>query len=129
MKLRILAILSVSLVSTVHAQVTIQQTTDTKPIDLFRAAIDSPTGNFRAQVFGQLAQQVQQAIGAPNTPVFADIKTVQSFKQEGCKRLAMTLSTPEHKMKLTNGTMAPFAATWTLNICRNGKPPVETVTK
>jgi hypothetical protein len=109
------------------AQVAIQESQVTRPIDLFRAAIDSPTGSFRTQVYGPLAQKVQQSVGAPNTPVFAEITTVETFKQEGCKRLAMKLSTPQHQMKLSSGGMAPFAATWTLNVCRDGSPPMEAV--
>ncbi len=107
------------------AQVAFLPASETKPIDLFRAAIDSPTGSIRTQVYGQMAQRIQQAIGAPGTPVFAEVKTVHSFKQEGCKRLAMTLSAPNHQMKTSDGGSQPLAATWTLNVCRDGSPPVE----
>lgn len=124
---RTLIFLGMFLAPAAFAQVAIQQSADTKPIDLFRAAIDSPSGSIRTQVYGQLAQRIQQAVGAPDAPVFAEVKTVQKYKQEGCRRLAMTLSTPSHKMKLSNGDMAPFAATWTLNVCRDGLPPMEAV--
>jgi len=122
-----LAILAAALAPLAHAQVALQQTADTKPMDLFRAAIDSPTGSIRTQVHGPLAQKIQQAIGAPGTPVFAEVTTVESFKEEGCKRLAMTLSTPKHRMKTSDGGSMPFAATWRLNVCRNGRPPTESI--
>lgn len=124
---KILATLSVVLAPAAFAQVAVQQTADTKPMDLFRAAIDSPTGSIRTQVHGQLALKVQQAIGAPGTPVFAEVKTIESFKEEGCKRLAMTLSTPSHLMKTSDGGSRPFAATWRLNICRDGRPPTDSI--
>jgi len=124
---KVLAILSVVLAPATYAQVAVQQTADTKPMDLFRAAIDSPTGSIRTQVYGQLALKVQQAIGAPGTPVFAEVKTIESFKEEGCKRLAMTLSTPSHLMKTSDGNSRPFAAIWRLNICRDGRPPTESI--
>lgn len=123
----VLAILLAVLAPTTYAQVAVQQTADTKPMDLFRAAIDSPTGSIRTQVYGQLALKVQQAIGAPGTPVFAEVKTIESFKEEGCKRLAMTLSAPSHLMKTSDGGSRPFAATWRLNICRDGRPPTDSI--
>jgi hypothetical protein len=123
----VLTIIALFMVPLAHAQVVFQQESETKPIELFKAAIDSPTGSIRTQVYGRLAQQVQQAVGAPGTPVFAEISTVKSFKEEGCKRLAMTLSTPQHLMKTSDGGAKPFAATWTLNVCRDGKPPAESI--
>lgn len=124
---KLLVVLSIASVPTAYAQVVMQQPADTKPMDLFRAAIDSPTGSIRTQVHGQLALKVQQAIGAPGTPVFAEVKTIESFKEEGCKRLAMTLSTPSHLMKTSDGGSRPFAATWRLNICRDGRPPTDSI--
>lgn len=80
---KVLAILSVVLAPATYAQVAVQQTADTKPMDLFRAAIDSPTGSIRTQVYGQLALKVQQAIGAPGTPGLAEVKTMGVPRKRG----------------------------------------------
>ena len=93
---------------------------------LFASAIDAPDGRAHTIVEGKVARDIQQKIGT-TAPVVADVRTVKSWQQEGCKRLAVKLSTPDFKMKTTAGQMGPFGIEYQLNVCRDGHPPAESI--
>ena len=93
---------------------------------LFAHAIDAPDGRAHVTVEGKVARDIQQKIGT-TAPVVADVRTVKSWQQAGCKRLAVKLTTPDFKMKTSAGQMRPFGVEYELNVCRDGQPPAETI--
>lgn len=94
--------------------------------DLLKAAIDAESGSIRREVSGPIAAMIRQAIQQPDARVFLTVETVHAFAQEGCKRLAFTYST-EKPVRGTDGREHPMAMTVTLNACRDGSPPRESV--
>ena len=99
---------------------------DTDFRTLFVRAIDAPDGRAHAVIEGKVARDIQQRIGT-TAPVVAEVRTVESWREAGCKRLAVKLSTPDYKMKTTAGQMQPFGVEFQMNVCRDGHPPAETV--
>lgn len=94
--------------------------------DLLKAAIDAESGSIRREVSGPIAAMIRQAIQQPDARVFLTVETVHAFAQEGCKRLAFTYST-DKPVRGTDGREHPMAMTVTLNACRDGSPPRESV--
>ena len=93
---------------------------------LIKAAIDAPDGRAEAIVEGKLSRAIQQAIGT-SAPVVAEVRTLKSWREPGCRRLAVRLSTPQFKMKTSTGESEPFGVEYQLNVCRDGRPPAEAI--
>ena len=93
---------------------------------LLVSAIDAPDGRAQAIVEGKVARDIQQRIGT-TASVVAEVRAIKSWQQEGCKRLAVKLSTPNFKMKTTGGKMEPFGVEYQINVCHDGHPPPESI--
>ena len=99
---------------------------DTDFRSLLAAAIDAPDGRAQGIVEGKLSRAIQQAIGT-GAPVVAEVRTLKSWREPGCRRLAVRLSTPQFKMKTSTGRSEPFGVEYQLNVCRDGRPPAEAI--
>lgn len=91
---------------------------------LLLQAIDAEDGKAQAWLSGEIAQKLKQQINAPaGTRVQAAVSTVSQIRP-GCKRLALSLSTPTFAMATVKGTKEPFQVTYSMDLCRDGKPPM-----
>ncbi|MFN3958237.1 MAG: hypothetical protein ACK4Q6_12110, partial [Tepidimonas ignava] len=63
-----------------------------------------------------------QATGS-SAPVLAEVSTIKSFQQEGCKRLQLRLRQGDVTDK--EGRRGEIAFTYDFNLCRDGTPPTE----
>lgn len=53
----------------------------------------------------------------------AEVTTIKSFKQEGCKRLNVRLT--QANVPTKDGQTIDFAIDYGINLCRDGSPPTE----
>lgn len=94
---------------------------------LLLRTLDEPGGRVSEYLEGALARRVQGALRT-DRPVLAEVSTIKSYEEPGCKQLALRLSVPGHVMPTKDGEMAKAPAVeYHLNICRNGLPPASMV--
>lgn len=85
-------------------------------------AIDAPGGRASGILRGPVADQF--ASGTKSTsPVEIEVTTLNSFKQEGCKRLNVRLK--QANVPTKDGRMTEFGVDYGINLCRDGSPPTE----
>jgi len=89
---------------------------------LMLEAIDAPSGTARGVIVGPIAGKFGATTGSV-APIVAEVSTLKSFKQEGCKRLNVRLKQGNVPMK--DGRLADFGVSYGLNLCRDGSPPTE----
>jgi hypothetical protein len=58
---------------------------------LLLAAIDASDGRASGFILGQIAEKFKRTTGS-SAPILAEVSTIKSFKQEGCKRLNVRLT-------------------------------------
>ena len=87
-------------------------------------AIDAPDGKSAGVLVGAVAEKIVSTTGS-SAPVRAEVITIKSFKQEGCKRLNLRLSQADVPTK--NGKKTVLAMDYGINLCRDGNPPFEGV--
>lgn len=97
-----------------------EQFTDTKALLL--RAIDAYDGRAQGEIVGPIADKFRETTKS-SAPVMAEVTTIKSFKQEGCKRLNMRLK--QANVPTKDGKTAEFAIDYGINLCRDGSPPVE----
>lgn len=91
-----------------------------KPILL--EAIDAPDGAARGTIVGPIARKLNMTTGSSGT-VVAEVTTLKSFRQEGCKRLKLRLK--QQDVPAQGGKLGEFGISYVLNLCRDGSPPSE----
>ncbi|WP_126448350.1 hypothetical protein [Sulfuricystis multivorans] len=96
------------------------QYTNTK--DLLVQAIDAPDGRAQGEIVGPIEDKFRETTKS-SAPVIAEVTTLKSFKQEGCKRLNLKLS--QANVPTKDGGMTEFAVNYGINLCRDGSPPTE----
>lgn len=89
---------------------------------LMLEAIDAPGGTARGVIGGPIAGKFGTTTGSV-APIVAEVSTLKSFKQEGCKRLSVRLK--QGNVSTKDGRLADFGVTYGLNLCRDGSPPSE----
>lgn len=86
-------------------------------------ALSSPTGSAEGVLTNdKIAAYFQQQTHSTE-PVKVSVATVKRFSQEGCSRLAVTLS--QDKVPMKDGGNVPFNMGYEINLCRDGSPPPE----
>lgn len=85
-------------------------------------AIDAAEGKASGFVLGQIADKFQRSTGS-SARVKADVTTIKSFQQEGCKRLNVRLT--QSGVPTSDGRLVDFGIDYGLNMCRDGSPPTE----
>lgn len=94
--------------------------TSAKPLLL--QAIDAPDGRAQGEIVGPIADKFRETTKS-SAPVMAEVTTLKSFKQEGCKRLNMRLK--QANVMTKEGKPVEFAVDYGINLCRDGSPPTE----
>lgn len=89
---------------------------------LMLEAIDAPGGTARGIIVGPIAGKFGATTGSV-APIVAEVSTLKSFKQEGCKRLNVRLK--QGNVSSKDGRVADFGVAYGLNLCRDGSPPTE----
>lgn len=89
---------------------------------LMLEAIDAPGGTARGVIVGPIAGKFGVTTGSV-APILAEVSTLKSFKQEGCKRLNVRLK--QGNVPTKDGRLADFGVAYGLNLCRDGSPPTE----
>ncbi|MEW5792651.1 MAG: hypothetical protein AB1790_14490 [Pseudomonadota bacterium] len=112
----IVPVVSMVLMSVAHAA----EYTSAKALLL--QAIDAPDGRAQGEIVGPIADKFRETTKS-SAPVMAEVTTIKSFKQEGCKRLNMRLK--QANVPTKDGKTAEFAIDYGINLCRDGSPPTE----
>lgn len=88
---------------------------------LLITAIDSPSGEARGVLTGQMAKMITDRFRATG-PILIDVTTQKRYAQPGCSRLNLRFSQDGVHLP---GTAAPQLKTVDigLNYCRDGLPP------
>lgn len=89
---------------------------------LMLEAIDAPGGTASGVIVGPIAGKFGATTGSV-APIVAEVSTLKSFKQEGCKRLNVRLK--QGNVPTKDGRRADFGVAYGLNLCRDGSPPTE----
>ena len=89
---------------------------------LMLEAIDSPGGTARGVIVGPIAETFGATTGSM-AHIVAEVSTLKSFKQEGCKRLSVRLK--QGNVPTKDGRLVNFGVAYGLNLCRDGSPPTE----
>lgn len=89
---------------------------------LMLQAIDAPEGMARGIIGGPVARKFRETTGSVS-PVTAEVTTLSSFSQDGCKRLKVRLG--QANVPTADGRLAEFSFAYELNLCRDGIPPAE----
>lgn len=100
-----------------------QQAEGTDFKKLFLKALNSPTGNARTDVTGPVADSIRGQTNSPNARIVAEVETIQSLPQEGCKRMQLRLTSPGLMLETRTGSKAPLNLGVLINMCPNGEPP------
>jgi len=87
-------------------------------------ALDGFDGKAAGIVTGDDAERFRQRTKSTE-PVNISVSTVKHFKQKGCSRLAALLT--QEGVMTKEGVKVPFAIRYELNLCRDGRPPVESI--
>lgn len=85
-------------------------------------AIDAPGGKVSGRLVGPAADLIVNTTKS-TAPVTLEITTLKSFKQEGCKQFQIILT--QEGIPTKEGRLGVFQPIYTMNMCRNGSPPVE----
>lgn len=85
-------------------------------------AIDAPDGRAQGEIVGPIADKFRETTKS-SAPVMAEVTTIKSFKQEGCKRLNVRLM--QANVPTKDGKTTDFAIDYGINLCRDGSPPTE----
>lgn len=91
---------------------------------LMLQAIDAPDGTARGIIGGPVARKFRETTGSVS-PVTAEVTTLRSFSQDGCKRLKVRLG--QANVPTADGRQTEFSFAYALNLCRDGSPPAESV--
>jgi hypothetical protein len=91
---------------------------------LLMHAIDAPDGKAAGVLVGPVAEKIVSTTGS-SAPVRAEVTTIKSFGQEGCKRLTVRLRHADVPTKNRKKTV--LAMDYGINLCRDGSPPIEGV--
>lgn len=83
-------------------------------------AIDAPDGKTSAVLTGEIAG-FMQSVTHSSHPVIANVTTVGSFNQSGCKRLNLHLH--QQLESVTPGGAESFDVAFGINLCRDGDAP------
>ena len=94
--------------------------TSAKP--LLMQAIDAPDGRVEGELVGPIADKFRETTKS-TAPLMAEVTTIKSFKQEGCKRLNLRLK--QANVMTKEGKPVEFAVDYGINLCRDGSPPTE----
>lgn len=89
---------------------------------LLLAAIDASDGRTSGFILGHIAEKFKRTTGS-SAPILAEVSTIKSFKQDGCKRLNVRLT--QGGVATSEGRTADFGMDYGLNLCRDGNPPTE----
>ena len=89
---------------------------------LLLGAIDATDGRTSGFILGQIAEKFKRTTGS-SAPILAEVSTIKSFKQDGCKRLNVRLT--QSGVATSEGRAADFGMDYGLNLCRDGSPPTE----
>ncbi len=89
---------------------------------LLMHAIDAPDGKSAGMLIGPVAEKIVSTTGS-SAPVRAEVTTIKSFEQEGCKRLNVRLS--QANVLTKDGKKMVLAMDYAINLCRDGSPPIE----
>jgi len=89
---------------------------------LLLAAIDASDGRTSGFILGHIAEKFKRTTGS-SAPILAEVSTIKSFKQDGCKRLNVRLT--QGGVATSEGRTADVGMDYGLNLCRNGSPPTE----
>ena len=89
---------------------------------LLLQAIDAPDGRAQGEIVGTIADKFRETTKS-SAPVMAEVTTIKSFKQEGCKRLNVRLT--QANVPTKDGQTIDFAIDYGINLCRDGSPPTE----
>ena len=89
---------------------------------LLLAAIDASDGRASGYILGRIDEKFKGTTGS-SAPILAEVSTIKSFKQEGCKRLNVRLT--QSGVATSEGRATDFGMDYGLNLCRNGSPPTE----
>jgi hypothetical protein len=104
------------LAGTAHAA----EYTSAKPLLL--QAIDAPDGRAQGEIVGPIADKFRETTKS-TAPVMAEVTTIKSFKQEGCKRLNLRFK--QANVMTKEGKPVEFVVDYGINLCRDGSPPTE----
>jgi hypothetical protein len=88
--------------------------------DLTKKAIAN--GSSAGVVEGDIVHKISEQTHSLE-PVTLSVETIKKYKQQGCARLNYTLK--QDKALLKNGGTTPLTSSWQMNICEDGKPPLE----
>ena len=91
--------------------------------DLALQALKSPSGSARAEIIGPYSEFIRAKIQRPDAKVFAEVKTVATFKQQECKRLHLRITTPGTLLLTSDGSSRMLDMSAQMNMCPNGRPP------
>ena len=80
---------------------------------LLLAAIDASDGRTSGFILGQIAEKFKRTTGS-SAPILAEVSTIKSFKQEGCKRLNVRLT--QSGVATPEGRTADFGMDYGLNL-------------
>jgi hypothetical protein len=92
------------------------------PKALLMQAIDAPDGRAQGEIVGPIADKFQETTKS-TAPVMAEVTTIKSFKQEGCKRLNIRFK--QANVMTKEGKPTEFVVDYGINLCRDGSPPTE----
>jgi hypothetical protein len=112
----IVTVVAMVLIPITHAA----EYTSAKPLLL--QAIDAPDGRAQGEIVGPIADKFREATKS-SVPVMAEVTTIKSFKQEGCKRLNVRLT--QANVPAKHGKLGEFGIDYGINLCRDGSPPTE----
>jgi hypothetical protein len=112
----IVTVVAMVLIPITHAA----EYTSAKPLIL--QAIDAPDGRAQGEIVGPIADKFRETTKS-SAPVMAEVTTIKSFKQEGCKRLNVRLA--QANVPTKDGQTIDFAIDYGINLCRDGSPPTE----
>jgi hypothetical protein len=112
----IVTVVAMVLIPITHAA----EYTSAKP--LLIQAIDAPDGRAHGEIVGPIANKFREATKS-SAPVMAEVTTIKSFKQEGCKRLNVRLK--QANVPTKDGKLTEFGVDYGINLCRDGSPPTE----
>jgi hypothetical protein len=94
----------------------------TRAKPLLLQAIDAPDGRVEGELVGPIADKFRETTKS-TAPLMAEVTTIKSFKQEGCKRLNLRLK--QANVMTKEGKPVEFAVDYGINLCRDGSPPTE----
>lgn len=111
------------MLSSISAADSLDEYSSVKP--LLMQELDNPNEKVQGEVVGKIADKISEATKS-TSPVIATVTTIKQFKQEGCSRLNLHLQ--QGNVMSANGKLVDFGMDIGLNLCKNGDPPLETLT-